>query len=262
MELEVIVKEGKSPAHSTPILFVHGYWHAAWCWSEHFLSYFAQHGYTSYALSLRGHGDSEGRNHLRWTSVADYVADVTQVVSQMNTLPVLVGHSLGGLIVQKYLDSSQAPAAVLMASVPPQGVLRWTFRYLIRHPLALLKSTFTMSPIHIINSLKLSQEAFFSENIPEEKLKAYFYQIQDDSYRTYLDMLGLNLPRTKQIENPILVLGAASDNVFTKTEVESTARAYNTKAEIFPDMAHDMMLESGWQAVADRILSWFREIGL
>jgi hypothetical protein len=119
-----------------------------------------------------------------------------------------------------------------------------------------------MSPIHIINSLKLSQEAFFSENIPEEKLKAYFYQIQDDSYRTYLDMLGLNLPRTKQIENPILVLGAASDNVFTKTEVESTARAYNTKAEIFPDMAHDMMLESGWQAVADRILSWFREIGL
>ena len=262
MELEVIVKEPISQAHSTPVLFVHGYWHAAWCWSEHFLPYFAQHGYTSYAFSLRGHGASEGRNRLRWTSVADYVADMTQIVSQMSNPPALVGHSLGGLIVQKYLESSQAPSAVLMASVPPQGVLRWTFRYLIHHPLALLKSILTLSPIHVINTPKLSQEAFFSEDIPEEKLKAYFAQIQDDSYRTYLDMLGLNLPRTKKIETPILVLGAARDNVFTKSEVEATALAYNTEVEIFPDMAHDMMLESGWQAVADRILGWFKKMGL
>ncbi len=31
---------------------------------------------------------------------------------------------------------------------------------------------------------------------------------------------------------------------------------------IFPDMGHDMMLEDGWQAVADRILSWLHEKGL
>ncbi len=45
-------------------------------------------------------------------------------------------------------------------------------------------------------------------------------------------------------------------------EVEATARAYGTKAEMFPDMAHDMMLESGWQSVADRILGWLSERGL
>ena len=47
-----------------------------------------------------------------------------------------------------------------------------------------------------------------------------------------------------------LVLGGARDTIFTRKEVESTARAYATRAEIFPNMAHDLMLEEGWQAVA------------
>jgi hypothetical protein len=45
VNLETIKEEPASDARSTPILFVHGMWHAAWCWAEHFLPYFAQHGY-------------------------------------------------------------------------------------------------------------------------------------------------------------------------------------------------------------------------
>ncbi len=41
-----------------------------------------------------------------------------------------------------------------------------------------------------------------------------------------------------------------------------TAQANGMQAAIFPDMAHDMMLEAGWQAVADRILIWLEERGL
>ena len=44
--------------HPVPLLFVHGAWHAAWCWDEHFLGYFADRGYRAVALSFRGHGDS------------------------------------------------------------------------------------------------------------------------------------------------------------------------------------------------------------
>ena len=40
------------------------------------------------------------------------------------------------------------------------------------------------------------------------------------------------------------------------------SRAYGTTAEVFPGMAHDMMLEPGWRAVADRILGWLGERGL
>ena len=68
MNLETIKEELVSDAHPTPFLFVHGVWHAAWCWAEHFLPCFAQHGYISHALSLRGHGGNEGRERLRWTS--------------------------------------------------------------------------------------------------------------------------------------------------------------------------------------------------
>jgi len=55
---------------------------------------------------------------------------------------------------------------------------------------------------------------------------------------------------------PVLVLGAEFDDCFTTDEVRVTARAYRTEAEIFPDMGHDMMLESGWAAVAERIHVW------
>ena len=57
----------------------------------------------------------------------------------------------------------------------------------------------------------------------------------------------------------MLVLGAERDAVFGVDEVEATARAYNTKAELFKGMAHDMMLELGWQSVAERIVGWLRE---
>ena len=93
-------------------------------------------------------------------------------------------------------------------------------------------------------------------------MNAYFARLQDESYCAYLDMMGLDLPRPKAIEIPILVLGAASDTIFTTRQIEATARTYNTKPEIFPDMAHDMMLEAGWQAVADRIISWLKEKNL
>lgn len=59
-----------------------------------------------------------------------------------------------------------------------------------------------------------------------------------------------------------LVLGAGADTLISPTEVEATARAYQTEAERFPGMGHAMMLDVGWQEVADRILAWLAERGL
>jgi pimeloyl-ACP methyl ester carboxylesterase len=58
------------------------------------------------------------------------------------------------------------------------------------------------------------------------------------------------------------VLGGANDAGISPGEIEATAHRHNTRAEIFPNMAHAMMLESGWQVVADRILYWLNEQGL
>ena len=262
MHIEFVTREPESSAKATPILFVHGMWHGAWCWEEHFLPYFADNGYVAHAVDLRGHGASEGRDRLRWSSIADYVEDVVQVVRQIGGPPIVVGHSMGGMVVQKYLEENAAPAGVLMAPAPPRGVLLTALRVLRRRPLAFAKANLTLSMYPIVATEELVREAFFSASIPEERLNGFAQRLQDDSYRAYWDMVILNLPRTGKITTPLLVLGAADDAMFSRGQIESAARIYGTQAHFFQNTAHDMMLEPGWQAVADRMLKWLNERGL
>lgn len=262
MKLEIISKYPVDSLHSTPLLFVHGAWHAAWCWDVHFLDYFAQHGFTAHAVSLRGHGNSEGHGNLRWTRIADYVEDVARTARQLPSPPIVIGHSMGGLVVLKYLEDGLAPAAVLLASVPPAGALATALRTAKRHPVVFAKVILTFSLYPLVATPQLVREAFFSDGLADEQVQAYAKRLQDESYLGFLDMLVFNLPKPGRVKTPVLVLGGARDNTFSPGEVESTARAYKTQPEIFADMAHDMMLEPGWQTVAERILIWLKERGL
>ena len=262
MELEVISQEPETPGHHRPVLFVHGAWHGAWCWAEHFLPYFANQGFSAHALSLRGHGSSPGKKGLRWTRIDHYVGDLAQVAGAMETEPVVIGHSMGGLVVQKYLETHHAPAAVLLASVPPAGALRTALSIAWRHPWAFLKANLSLSLYPVIGTPALTREAFFSDQIPSQRLERYFGRMQNESYRAFLDMLFFDLPKPEKVSTNILVLGAEKDTIFTPYEIEATAKAYRSAPEIWADMAHDMMLEDGWQSVADRIIEWLDYRGL
>ena len=259
MHLEVITQESATPSRPAPLLFVHGMWHAAWVWAVNFLPFFAEHGYVASALSLRGHGGSEGRAGLRWYTLADYVADVAQVAGKMSAPPILVGASMGGAIVQKYLESHESPAAVLLGSVPPGGVIPATVRRVIRQPLAMLKANLTLSMYPVVGTPSRAQDALFSRDMPPEVVAGYQARLQDESYRAYWDILGLDLPNPRKIKTPMLVLGAQNDQIMSVGDVQATAKAYGVQAEIFPNMAHDMMLEAGWRQVAERMLAWFSE---
>ncbi|MCL4267444.1 MAG: alpha/beta fold hydrolase [Anaerolineae bacterium] len=259
--LELISRQPETVQHQTPLLFVHGAWHGAWCWDEFFLPYFAEKGWAVHALSLRGHGNSPGREKIRWHSVAGYVADVAEVAQSLPARPVVIGHSMGGLVVQKYLETYHAPAGVLLAAVPPRGVIGTTLRLGRNHPGVLLKTNLTLSLQPVIGTQALAREMFFSEEMPEEEVARYYSLLQNESFRAFNDMLWLNLPKPKKVKAPLLVLGGTRDTIFTVDEVKSTAVAYHTEA-VFFDMAHDMMLEAGWQAVADHIISWLRSQGI
>jgi pimeloyl-ACP methyl ester carboxylesterase len=119
--LEVIDKGRCTDEHPAPLLFVHGGTLAAWCWDEHFLDFFAHKGFRAVAVSLRGHGASTLSQRLNSCSVADYVDDVRATVDLLGAETVLIGHSMGCLGVQKYLEKYHAPAAVLLAPSTPQG---------------------------------------------------------------------------------------------------------------------------------------------
>jgi pimeloyl-ACP methyl ester carboxylesterase len=260
--LEVIDKGSVSESHPASLLFVHGAWHAAWCWDEHFLSFFADKGYRALALSFRGHGNSPSDKPLRTCSVADYVEDVSSVAAGLPTPPVVIGHSMGGLIVQKYLESHDAPAGVLMTSMPPQGNLGSALRWIRHHPVHFTKMAVTGKALPYISTPQLARERFFSANTPDSLVADYAARLQEDSSRIGVDCAVLSLPRPKRVKTPLLVLGADDDGAHTRKEILATARAYGTEAEFFPDMGHSMMLEPGWAAVAERIDSWLGSRGL
>jgi len=256
MKLELISKGVGKAKYRTPILFVHGAWHGAWCWDQGFLDYFAERGFASHALSLRGHGASEGHESLRWHSVEDYVQDVARIAGGLPSPPILVGHSMGGFVVQKYLETRQAPAAVLLAPVPPGGVFSTLMRLTARHPLIILRINATFSLRPLVETPALVREAFFSKTMNEEKVQCYFERMQDESYRAFLDMLMLDLRKPERVRTPLMVMGGAVDTIFNPQQVGDTAASYGVKARMFPDMAHDMMLEDGWQQVADEMIEW------
>jgi pimeloyl-ACP methyl ester carboxylesterase len=150
---------------------------------------------------------------------------------------------------------------VLLASVPPRGVLRFVLRIARRHPVTFLKYLLTQNPRTAVATPELVCDSFFSRDIPQEKLDRYFSKIGNESARAAIEMMALRFPRAGRVRGtPVLVLGAADDIVFRPAEVKATARAYGVEAEIFDEMAHDMMLEAGWQDVADRIIDWLREV--
>jgi alpha-beta hydrolase superfamily lysophospholipase len=93
-------------------------------------------------------------------------------------------------------------------------------------------------------------------------VERYAAKVGDESYWAMLDVALLDLPDPSRVAVPMLVLGGANDAIFTVDEVQSTARAYKTEAVIFPNTAHNMMLEPNWKMVADTLLAFLQEQAL
>jgi pimeloyl-ACP methyl ester carboxylesterase len=259
--LEVIDKGACSQAHPVPLLFVHGGWHAAWCWDAHFLDFFADRGFRAVAVSWRGHGGSDLTQPLRSCSIADYLDDVCTAADALGGPAVVIGHSTGGFVVQKYLETRSPPAAVLMASVPPQGILRASFRIWRSHPWASIRANAVGNSVDLVNTPTLGREHLFSPYTPESIVDACIVRLEPESMRAaFLDQLT-RLPKPAST-TPMLVLGGEDDGTITTAEVRATARAYRTEAELFPRMGHDMMLEPDWARVAQRIEEWLVGRGL
>ena len=258
-ELEVITRVPQGKAHDTPLLFIHGAYAAAWCWDEHFLPFFAGQGYVCHALSVSGHGGSRGREQLDSFGIDRYVSDVAGVVAQLPAVPVLIGHSMGGMVAQKYLESHEAPAVALLASVPPQGLWAAAMGLAFQKPGLMRDLNRLLDGSQI--ALDALREAMFAQPVGDDDLARYYRRMQPESHRAIWDMTLFNLPLKSRMHlPPLLVLGGAHDHLIPTSQVEMTARNYDVEAEIFPGMGHGLMLERDWKRVAARILSWLDEL--
>src|SRR3712207_4595058 len=98
------------------------------------MGFMADRGYAAYALSFRGHGRSEGLGDLARHGLADYADDVRTATRSIGRPPILVGHSMGGLVAQRCLGREQVAGLALMAPVPPEGVMAANAHLVLREP--------------------------------------------------------------------------------------------------------------------------------
>jgi pimeloyl-ACP methyl ester carboxylesterase len=255
--LEVIDKGSATESHPVPLLFVHGGAHAAWCWDDHFLDFFADNCYRAIAVSLRGHGGSPVSKPLNKCTIADYVDDVRSVAATLPATPVLIGHSVGGFVVQKYLETG-TPAAVLVSSAAPRNwfLALWMAR---KRPWLNIKANVTGKHLCLYPTPAHVREVLFCAHTPEPIVEQCFTRLQEESRRALMGLL--NRVRPPRVTTPMLVLEGA-DISWGPRLAKDNARAYRTEVEFFPNMGHNMMLEPGWQAVAERIDGWLTTQGL
>jgi len=254
--LEMIVCHPEHPARgSAPLVFVHGAFAAAWTWAEQFMPRVAEAGYTSYALSLRGHGKSFGQEHLDHHSIRDYVDDLSRVVEEVGETPVLVGHSMGGFVVQKYLEHHTAQAAVLMSSVPPQGLVAATFHLFLKRPGLLMEINRLLSSHEI--SLDSAREALFAKPVPEELLTRFLKQMSMESQRAIWDMSMFNLVNISAVRRtPLMVIGVEHDQLIPPFLVNATANSYGVQPHVFPGFGHGFPVEPGANVIIDSVVAW------
>lgn len=248
-------------ADRPPLLFVHGAFHGAWCWAEHWLPYFTERGWDCTAFSLRGHPPHPGT--VRGARIRDYVADLIAAARELPAPPIVIGHSMGGFIVQHYLAAGhRAHAAALIASVPWRGAAGYVLRETLRDPLGIAAQMLRLRVTGPIATVEATRRHFFAPDLPNADAARYHARLIPESALAVLDLAGLALPNAAAIRDrhlPILVLAAERDAIFTVAEERSTAEAYRAAFHVVPG-AHDVMLDSGWQTAAAVVADWLATV--
>jgi pimeloyl-ACP methyl ester carboxylesterase len=248
---ELLEAHPAEPSTRPPLLFVHGAWHGAWCWEEHWLPAAAYAGWDAYAVSLRGHGGSETPEAFARVPLRDYEHDVLQAITELPAPPVLIGHSMGGLVVQRVLERYRAaPAGVLLASVPPDHGIG-TAASLLRHdPAALGRAVAGRAP-------RFRPHTLHGPRTDEATARGHLDRLGPESW---LATQQLVLPRrTGELTCPLLVLGGGEDRVVPPRAVVRTARRFGVQARLLRGMGHELMLEPAQDAVLRLVLGWLEE---
>ncbi len=239
------------------LVFIHGAWHGAWCWQEYFIPFFTKNGYECYSFDLPNHGEYKDKKNINKYSVKDYTNHLELAIKQINKPVVLIGHSMGGYIIQKYLEKADCKAGILITPVPCKPIWRLFFKLLLMQPLAMLKMIVTLDPYQIVNSTEKATSLLFSEAMPYHKRVQFTKKLGRESFKVIVfDFLLSKIKRRKNLAIPLLVQCAGKDQIVSLEETKYTRRFQQADYQFFKEMAHDIMLDPKWKLSANAILSW------
>ena len=251
---------------SNTLVFIHGMYMSPLCW-EGWVERFTRKFY--YCLAPAGPGRDQPVETLRakdrdktlgaltLSAVVDHLAAHIQ---KLDSLPVLIGHSMGGLITQILLQRGLAAAAIALDPAPPQGVFstRWSFiksNFPHINPLALQGRPIRMT-------LERFQYAFVNGLPLAEQRAAYDRYVVPESRRVPAD----SLTATARIDfkkpgAPLLMIAGGTDNIIPASLVRANYERYDrldsrTDFKLFPGRTHFIIGQTGWEEVADYVAGW------
>jgi pimeloyl-ACP methyl ester carboxylesterase len=261
MKLETITAKSKTPISKGNVVLIHGACMGAWCWSDNFLPWFAEAGYDVYAISLRNHAGSEKKGSIRFKSINEYVDDLKQIIESLPGPVFLIGHSMGGFTIQHYLSQPNpvVSKAVLLCSSPLQGNLSIIPRLLKDMTFPFLKANLYLSWLPIFKEKRNARKVMFSSDFPEEKLEKAIMLMQDESFLVFLEMVALNLPDHKKVKTPLLIIGGEKDYLIPEKATRKMAELYKSETFTVKNAPHNLMMEPGWEKVAEKIETFFRK---
>ena len=261
--LELIEAAPQGPRTGPPILFLHGAFGGAWMWREIFMPYFARRGRASLALSVRGHGGSEGRAELRTWGVSDYLDDVRRVFAELGEPPVVIAHSLGGLLAQMLIGREPMRALALLGSLPPEGLMLESSRLALTDT-AIWVEAFVGSMAQ--SKLPISMAAhqiLFSEGLPHERVMRYSARMTPESPRALADA-HLPVPITPAFlyAIPTLVVRGGDDRLVWQASALRTALYHGAAYRMAEGQGHFLQLDVGAETVARDLMAWMDRMDL
>lgn len=234
-----------------PILFIHGYLAAAWVF-EPFLHYFAERGHACYAVNLRGRNGSRPGTNVGAVSVREFADDARFIAEELGS-PIVVGHSMGGLVAQLLAAEGRSRGTILLAPAPPRGIPVVSMRALpreLRYMPAIMRSRLVVARWSDFRPLVLN-------GVPLEAQRAMFERLVPDSGRAARDMLlGAVAVDERQVRSPMLVVGGSEDRFIPLRAIRRVAEKYGARLVVAPERGHMLPVEPGWEKLAADIGAW------
>ena len=250
------------------IVMIHGMWGGAWHW-ENFKQFFEEKGYQCHTPTLRYH-DIDPQDtpspDLATTSVLDYAQDLEEYIRGLDEKPLLMGHSMGGLLAQILTARGIACGAVLLCPAPPSGINNVTWSTIKSFRDIYTTWRFWQKPNRL--SFKTAVYALL-HLIPESEQKPLYEKFVYESGWAYFEMAywytGLTnaskVDETK-VTCPVLVVAGTHDRATPASACRKVAVKYGPVSTYkeFENHAHWVIGEPGWENIAEFIADWINQI--
>jgi pimeloyl-ACP methyl ester carboxylesterase len=247
------------PKSAPPVVMVHGAFCGAWTF-DRFRQPFEARGHRVTTPDLRGHAPADGPQAVTGVSMADYAQDIARLCDAQGKPPILIGHSMGGLVAQMAARRARLRALILLAPSPPWGVTGSSVEEAVTAFGLHLLGPFWMQAIQPDSGL---MRAYSLDRLPRPERDAAVAQLKAESGRAvwetlnwWLDPFMTTSIGPGPLDVPSLVLVGGRDVVHPASTARLVAERIGGEMREFPEMSHWLPAERGWEAVAGAALDW------